>query len=1313
MNAATQRLERALRSEESLLAWFEERGYMLRTGVELPNPKKPVLPLRPLYSPDYPKAPRIGFSWYPKFSDRSVKGQGLRVLQKSVLDYCTSLREDQAFANDAPDLFALGCPDFVLFFPLGGDEYARRLRFSPPLLSREGTALHEHYNHFYAERMASWAKQDTPKEELDLLDELVGIGEEGRLAYDFQRLFVGEQLDEDFVSLMSMERRELLSILLRPELRAELLVPILQRLRVDKDEDWSGIALASDGFASLDQLVLRAPIRHRLIASVDTVLLRVVLYRYLEAQFGYQAGDKEKEDFAFGATFDEILANTTETQEAKIAEVREAASSYQATTSGPQPSAETVKPATKSKKKKGTPLDGQFALFGEAAPVKVKQPEVFVKEVRERNDYYQRQAGGDLHHGSIAEAATYLQEYLLTHHPQGFAGLLVVTRSDLYSFAYADLDPRAFQRFYENTIGTDIRIRYQPDVQEAQIDVVNWHQNRKEQGAYFTNEIICKWLVERSLGVLYAAWFREFSDFLLAFRKIERGRMLALREHLDRLLAWKIMDPTMGGGIFLRSAFEFLSSRHAAISDMLHTHLPEEARKELFKESPYRVFQRDIEQQGEWQWHILLHMLYGVDIDIKAVNIASNLLTLSALIYKPHGVCFPSFINTSLKHGNAFVLPIDPHQRDAFAARYRNEILSLLALRKQLRVPALSRDAWRLCHQKASDITDRVTNAQILACYKHLFPTLSDKDILQRVRQTSVFLYEIEFPEVFFSHDAQWLPSPGFDVILGNPPWEIPSKQLKHFLPEFDPEYRSLSGPVSKVRENELLQRPEIQKRWEIHQQSIDDFRNLLLAGPFEHQETIIEGKSYGIQTNLYMYATELTFRLLREDGFGALLLDGGLWNDLSATGLRRMLLDHCSLKQICGFVNHQGIFPDIDNRTKFACNVFQKGGKTEAIRLVFLRETLEDLAAFDALAFVMDAEVIRSNPSETYAIPEVANLAQWKAQQALTAQPRLADVPWSLDILSEEFHAGRAREKYFKSSSKGHYPLIQGTQFNLFGVHQGELPELWLDPSMEGAGGFLYERQAGRVLKAIADWLDGQGKLKGGKAEAALDWVAAQTGRRELPAAWVRLDWEGYRIAWRKICRNSTNKRTLIAAILPPRVGVSDSAFTIRPFTCVVNNAGVLYKPQYPFEQLLYLAGVLSSFTCDSIGAFSGGSQRPTLSATTFTGFHVPVWREGGVQRRVAELTCRLTCLGATEERPWADYGELGLVVGMDVERDGLWGKEERWEAEAELNARVAGLYGLGREEVRFLMNELFMTKQHREEHGLMRDAIMDWMKV
>ncbi len=95
-----------------------------------------------------------------------------------------------------------------------------------------------------------------------------------------------------------------------------------------------------------------------------------------------------------------------------------------------------------------------------------------------------------------------------------------------------------------------------------------------------------------------------------------------------------------------------------------------------------------------------------------------------------------------------------------------------------------------------------------------------------------------------------------------------------------------------------------------------------------------------------------------------------------------------------------------------------------------------------------------------------------------------------------------------------------------------------------------------------------------------------------------------------------------------------------------------------------------------------------------------------------MAELTARLTCLPATVERPWSDYTELAKAVGLKPKRDGLTDPAQRREAEVELNALMAQLYGLSRKEFRFLMDLLFMTPGHREAHTLMRDDIAQRMK-
>ena len=1270
----SEQLDEALTSEGSLLKWFERRGYEPK-DLGLPLPSKQILSgAKYLASGEAEKAPRILYLWRESFAARAVHGEHLRQIQIEANAF-RDILVAEGYESSAPNLTAIGCSHFLIFFPLNGDPFARRLRFTADQLDKTDGALAEHYRQLNAQTMAEWAK--TPDESPDeLLSDILG-DDAGVTEYDFSELFVGVQLDDDFVAFMGHVRRHIVSLVLDRDRRSELLVPLLERLHV-RDED-AEYAVEDDGYPTLASLAKLGRLRNRLIAVVDTVLLRLVLYRYLEAQFGYQFEDDEAQEIAFGS-YDEILDRTTRVDAKKLDSL--------------------LKHARKTYRSPDSNDGTLLSLFAPA--VEVTEPEKFAKEVRAHAEFYQGAAGGDLHQGEVADAANILQQYLLEEYSD--ATLLEGTRSDRYSFNYADLDPRAFQRFYEDTIGTDIRLKYDPTNEDVELGVVQWHKNRKEQGAYFTHETMCHWLIERTLGRRFAEWKERFHTFLLENSREPKGRMPRLRAFLDELLQWRILDPTCGGGIFLRTAFEFLSQRRSEIEELLSVHLPEEVFRELTSEEPYSLFGPKAET-GEWEWYILLHMLYGVDVDVKAINVASNLLTLSSLTYKPHGVCFPSFINVNLKQGNALVVPMKPEQREAFADAWGDQIRDLIKLRRELRNPNLGREEWRELHQKAQTITTEVLHAQIILTFQDIFPDLHNGDLIERVLRVGAFLYEIEFPEVFFNDDGTWRENPGFDVVVGNPPWEEPAYEYKHFLPEFDPEYGQLSGQASKLREKELLSDPEIKRRWEVFKDSVEDYKALLKASFYEYQSVPVQGRVPGAHSNLYKYATEMVYRVLRNGGDAGMVIDNGLWSDLSSKGLRKLLLDNCNVSAACGFTNRQGLFVDVHPRQGFSCTVFRKGRDTEILPAIFMRESFSDLDHFDEIAVEMDAEFIRTHRSDSYPVPGVRSQEHWLAKRALESHPSLNESPWSIDTYSRELNAGEQRHFFHPEQEPGYYPLVQGTQFNLFGVHQGELPELWVNPSDDEAGGFLKGKQERRVLLQIGDWLAEQrGGLSGGKKAAARKWLKSLTGEPKLPEEWLKLDWDSYRIAWRDIARND-DRRTLIPAIVPPHVGLSGVAPYVRPFKVSIDSNGLDWQPQYRPEQLLYLAGMLSSFACDSLARTRVAKTH--LTTTTFRSFEVPIWEATHAQRRVAELTAKLTCLPATPDRPWADYTDLAEANGQTPDIDALTDPAERREAEIELNALAAEIYGLDRQEFGFLMNELFMTPKHKDTHERMRDDI------
>lgn len=1258
-------LELALRDAEGLEAWLGLRGFTLMPSPPPLDPHRTLAGAR-LYDGGAaaPGAPNLLVLWREFASEQAVRGKELREIQQRAHEVAVQIAGYSV--EQAPHLLAVACPHFLILAPLQGEgANTRRMRFTPAKLRTP--TLAQHFQGLTAAAMAGWSTRGAEEED-DLLGGIFGAAPTRR-TYDLRRLYAGEGLDAEFVERMEWERRRFLEILLDPEARRRLLRPICDKLQLGREH-----ARGEDGAPTLAAIARSAELRRRLIAVADTVLLRIVLYRYLEAQYGHTMQAEELGGVALG-TYDDLLDATTR-------DLRQR--------------------AEEALGRIGTAHMIQASLLARLDDVPA-----FKRGLEERNAYYQSSAGGDLHQGAIAEGADLLYAWVEQHNPAALASFLTATRSDAYSFDFVDLDPRALQLFYEKTIGTDLAVSASGD----KLVIGERLQNRKEQGAYFTDEPLCRFLAERTLGQRFKGWLTDLTEHIRGHAGQPRPRLAGVKQRLDDLMSWRILDPTCGGGIFLSVAFNLLSTRHKHVVDALAL-LPEEDRDDLFSaRSPYACFSPQAEL-GVWQWHILLHMLYGVDVDIKAINIASNLLTLSSLAYKPHGVCFPSFINTSIKRGNALVVPLLPEERDAFPQRHRDDLRQLLQLRQQLRDPNLSRERWKHLHRDALQITQGIADDYLeqAARRARLAPQATPRaDLLRRARRVDCFIYELEFPEVFFTPDAEWLPHPGFTCILGNPPWEEPAAEGKHFFPEFDPTYSDLSGAASQAREAELLNEPTIQRRWEEFTQTVNDYRALLTSGWYQHQVAPIRGRLPGAHSNLYKYAVELAWRLLREGGAAGLVLDGGLWQDLSAKGPRRLLLDQAQVLAVAGFNNRQGIFPDIDNRMKFACTAFQRGGPTATFPAIFMLEALDDLADFDARAVEVEAAPIRAAARDAWVVPEFREAAQLHMLVAMEAHPSLQDEVWSVDTLSEEMNAGRQRGLFLVQAEEGLLPLVQGEQFNLWGVHQGAAPEYWLDPRSDSAataGSFVRGRQENRIIKAIADWLEAQqgGKLKGGKANAALDWVEAQTGARVLPDAWVKLDWEGYRLAWRDICRND-DRRTIIAAILPPGVGCSHKAPYIRPFRLEVSEAGVSYAPQYPLPQLLYLAGMLSSFACDAQARTH--LSKTNLTSDLFKSFSVPAWEGAADQVRIAELTARLTCLPADAERPWADYGELAASVGLDPARDGLTDPSARHEAEVELNALAARRYGLDVAAWRYLMGLLFMTPRHAEAHKVVEGEV------
>src|SRR5690606_26573835 len=136
------------------------------------------------------------------------------------------------------------------------------------------------------------------------------------------------------------------------------------------------------------------------------------------------------------------------------------------------------------------------------------------------------------------------------------------------------------------------------------------------------------------------------------------------------------------------------------------------------------------------------------------------------------------------------------------------------------------------------------------------------------------------------------------------------------------------------------------------------------------------------------------------------------------------------------------------------------------------------------------------------WAVPEVRNQSHWEAKRSLDRHPQLRELPWSADVYTRELNAGEQRQFFKEAPAPNDVPIIQGEQFNIWGVRQGALPSLWVSLDEVGAGGFLRGRQIGRIYKWIDEQLAAHGRAPGGSSqeERACKWLESVTGRPEVP---------------------------------------------------------------------------------------------------------------------------------------------------------------------------------------------------------------------
>jgi hypothetical protein len=404
---------------------------------------------------------------------------------------------------------------------------------------------------------------------------------------------------------------------------------------------------------------------------------------------------------------------------------------------------------------------------------------------------------------------------------------------------------------------------------KGELYLANDKGERKASGSYYTPEYIVSYIVENTLDPLVeeahekvktlkpkvhraiAKWQKltEEKRGLEPTEKYERKIAEESERLLEPYLALKVLDPAIGSGHFLARATDFLAEAIATDPDI-------KSPSELTEESELTYYRRRVVES----------CIYGVDLNPLAVELAKLTLWLTTMAKsKPL-----SFLNHHLRVGNSLIgarvadldeipkakkkrsidLSRAPVQLGLFQSVFNQKLYDLLQNRAL--IARLSTETLENVHDKQKwekEFAHNVERFRILADvwvstffgnsvrwdeYNTLIENLQIPDqewrklvgkkyvqnALNLRENRHFFHWELEFPEVFYDEQGDRKNNAGFDVVVGNPPYDVlekerlgteaPHAELAKYL-ESDPIYYSaLGGKINLfrpflIRDHQLL----------------------------------------------------------------------------------------------------------------------------------------------------------------------------------------------------------------------------------------------------------------------------------------------------------------------------------------------------------------------------------------------------------------------------------------------------------------------------------------------------------------------------
>ncbi len=851
--------------------------------------------------------------------------------------------------------------------------------------------------------------------------------------------------------------------------------------------------------------------------------------------------------------------------------------------------------------------------------------------------------------------------------------------------------------------------------------------NQKEMGAYYTPEEITGFMSRRTIHPYLLDQLNEEVDAdydaiddVFGFTDVDAsggqearadGGMMTQQVPTDNvetndvetlyhdiLKESHVLDPAVGSGAFLLAAQDVLVDIYMQCIEFFQQ--LEQDGKSWELESRTRDELEEIDNVSLYAKRTaILNNLYGVDIDEGAVEICKLRLWLSMVSDiegEPHEVEPLPNIDFNIRAGNTLIgfteLIESTNDGDSVLSNWGAGVGDSVQKKYEDIIEAVNRHRAATSAKEAENA--RQTAENFLREYrqdlnqkvvKEFHSTGIDHVTQNDIKNHSAFHWVLEFATVYANG--------GFDVIIGNPPWDVVKSDREDFFSQYDPVFRQRMPNDKDTVQKDLLEDEEISKEWENHKQEKRDLSEYF-AGTFDLQSPDVGGQARRELSSLFL---ERIFEIGKKEGYIAQILPGRTFGGAASKDLRTHLLENCSIKTIVGFENH-GIFDHIHGQYKFGILNFKNSGETEQVKSIFNQKSTSILTNIEDYTIDVPASILSQYSPLAKSFPFIEDEREVGILEKIIQYPPVGnkvDDKWYADIYKEELNRTRDSDRFLEAENEGDYPVLGGSNIYQYSHDNAffddlEPPKFWSvneEQDTELSAKYRIREKQKRNLKTeVYNAFDGTGSQKGFVNELL-------EKHRGMPLSLddVLLDCTEYRIVYRHIT-NSTNERTIIAAVIPKGIVCHNALATIRPFEVNPTKEDLKEEPIHGVydrifndKEIFVFLGLLNSIPFDFLMRTKVEenvvtykfveSQIPRLT-------HDDEWFD-----HIWKRSAKLNCYGPQFEEMRNRLGGIEPVTD----------NTQRKQIQAELDAGAFHSYGLNEDETKYILDSFHQVNNPR----------------